>query len=105
MIENLSHPFVRGGVYSAIGVAPYTQHSDHPSLLYALGFVPAVPLIQTETIRRTFQNVLAHWNWDSTWSWDYRAMAMTAARLKEPEKALDVLMMGVPKNQYLPNGK
>jgi hypothetical protein len=29
---------------------------------------------------------------------------MTAARLGEPSKAADVLMMGVPKNHYLPNG-
>jgi hypothetical protein len=104
VIENLSHPIVRGGVYSAIGVAPYTRQADHPSLLYALGFVPQVPLIRPETMRRTFQNVLAHWNWDSTWGWDYPAMAMTAARLEEPEKAVDVLMMDMPKNQYLANG-
>jgi hypothetical protein len=35
---------------------------------------------------------------------DYPAMAMTAARLGEPQKAVDALMMKTPKNRYLPNG-
>ena len=32
-------------------------------------------------------------------------MAMTAARLGERKKAMDVLMMSVPKNHYLPDGQ
>jgi len=31
-------------------------------------------------------------------------MAMTAARLGKPEKAIDILLMDEPKNIYLPNG-
>jgi hypothetical protein len=104
VIAGISPPLVRNGIYAAIGVSPYTLRADHPSLLYALGFVPPTPLIDPETMRRTFRDVLARWDWDSTWGWDYPAMAMTAARLREPEKAVDVLMMDVPKNRYLPNG-
>jgi hypothetical protein len=104
VIAGISAPLVRDGIYTAIGVTPYTLYSDHPSLLYALGFVPPTPLIHPETMRRTLRDVIAHWNWDSTWGWDYPAMAMTAARLGETDKAIDVLMMDVPKNQYLPNG-
>ena len=104
VMAGISPPLVRDGIYAAIGVPPYTLRTDHPSLLYALGFVPPTPLIHAATMRRTFRNVLAGWNWDSTWGWDYPAMAMTAARLGEPEKAVDVLMMDVPKNHYLPNG-
>lgn len=105
VIARISRPLVRNGIYAAIGVAPYTLYSDHPSMLYALGFVPPTPLIQPETMRRTFHNVLAKWNWDSTWGWDYPAMAMTAARLGETKKAIDVLMMDVSKNHYLPDGQ
>jgi hypothetical protein len=32
-------------------------------------------------------------------------MAMTAARLGEPEKAVDALLMDSPKNQYLEGGQ
>ena len=31
-------------------------------------------------------------------------MAMTAARLGDPARAVDALLMDLPKNQYLPNG-
>ncbi|MEJ2009822.1 MAG: hypothetical protein P8Z30_16985 [Acidobacteriota bacterium] len=105
IIARISRPLVRDGIYAAIDVAPYTLYSDHPSMLYALGLVPPTPLIDPETMRRTFQNVRARWNWDSTWGWDYPAMAMTAARLGEPENAIDVLMMDTPKNRYLPDGQ
>lgn len=104
VIRGLSTPLVRDGMYAAIGLPPYTLYTDHPSLLYALGFVPSTPLIRPETMRRTLHNVLAHWNWDSTWGWDYPAIAMTAARLGEPQQAINVLMMEVGKNHYLPNG-
>ncbi len=104
VIAGISPPLVRDGIYAAIAVAPYTLREDHPSLLYALGFVPATAVIRPDTMRRTLHDVLAHWDWNSTWGWDYPAMAMTASRLEEPEKAVDVLMMDVPKNHYLPNG-
>ena len=104
VIAGISPPLVREGIYAAIGVPPYALYTDHPSVLYAFGFVPRTPLIHSETMRRTLSNVLAYWNWKSTWGWDYPAIAMTAARLGEPEKAVDVLMMDVPKNYYLSNG-
>jgi hypothetical protein len=104
VISGIARPLVRGGVYAAIGVSPYTLYMDHPSMLYALGFVPPTPLIHSETMRRTLVTVLDRWNWDSTWGWDYPSIAMTAARLGEIDKTIDVLMMDVPKNHYLPNG-
>jgi len=35
---------------------------------------------------------------------DYPLIAMTAARLGKPEKAIDALFMDVQKNTYLKNG-
>jgi hypothetical protein len=104
VMARLSVPTARDGVYAAIEVEPYTQRTDHPSILMALGFVPATPLIDAETMRRTLHSVLAQWDWRSTWGWDYPVLAMTAARLGEPEKAVDALLMDAPKNHYLPNG-
>ena len=37
------------------------------------------------------------------WGWDYPMVAMTAARVGEPEIAIDALMMDTPKNRFLPN--
>jgi hypothetical protein len=64
---------------------------DHPSFLAALGFLPGTG-VDRETMRRTLRAVEAHWNLRQTWGWDYPAMAMTAARLHEPERAVGFLL-------------
>lgn len=104
VIAGLSHPTERNGVYAAIEVEPFTIYSDHPSMLAALGMLPKTPLIDEETMLRTFDDVSKRWNWNSTWGWDYPMMAMTAARLGQPAKAIDALMMDAPKNRYLVDG-
>lgn len=102
--RGLVRPHVRDGVYTAIDVEPYTVRTDHPSMLCALGFLPRTPLVDPRIMRATLHDVLADWDWDSTWGWDYPVMAMTAARLGEPELAVAALAMPVPKNEFLPNG-
>ena len=53
---------------------------------------------------RTLDVDWADWDWPSTWGWDYPMMAMTAARLGEPDMAVDALLMDTPKNRYRANG-
>ena len=97
-------PPIRDGVYAAIAVAPFTERTDHPSMLGALGFVPPTPQVDPEVMRRTLADVRRQWNWETTWGWDYPLMAMTAARIGDPESAVGALLMDTPKNTYLPNG-
>ena len=104
VIQKLSRPAIREGVYTAIETPPYTVTRDHPSMLAAYGFVPAMPLIDPNVMKRTLDQVLRTWDWPSTWGWDYLVLAMTAARLGEPEKAVDALFLDSPKNRYLANG-
>jgi hypothetical protein len=52
----------------------------------------------------TYTDIAKHWQWETTWGWDYPMMAMTAARLNKPEMAIDALLMDVQKNTYLVNG-
>jgi hypothetical protein len=104
VIKNLSYPTVREGLYTGIETSPYTITRDHPSMLCALGFLPQTPLIKSEIMKRTLENVLEVWDWPSTWGWDYPVMAMTAARVGEPEKAIDALFIETQKNRYLANG-
>jgi hypothetical protein len=73
-------------------------------MLYALGVVPPTDLIEPETMRATLRHVMATWPWETTWGWDYPAIAMTATRLGEPETALAALLMPTAKNTYLLNG-
>lgn len=78
--------------------------SDHPALLGALGFFPDSRLIDRKVMNKTLDWIAANWNWPTSWGWDFPMTAMTAARLHQPEKAVDALMMGMQKNTYLNNG-
>ncbi|GAA1305467.1 hypothetical protein [Saccharothrix xinjiangensis] len=102
--DGLARPPVREGRYAAIGTPPWTVREDHPSMLCALGVVPETGLVDHGVMRATLRDVLADWDWSSTWGWDYPAMAMTATRLGEPRTAVDALLLDSPKNGYLPNG-
>lgn len=44
------------------------------------------------------------WKWNDTWGWDFPLVAMAAARLHLPEKAVDALLMPIKTNTYLVNG-
>ncbi|MVN77682.1 hypothetical protein GO988_15220 [Hymenobacter sp. HMF4947] len=97
------------GVYLATESAPdsYTNpeyKTDHPSVLAALGMMPATGQQDSATMRRTFDLVWKEWSWDKTWGWDFPMTAMTATRLGLPDKAVDALLMKVRTNTYLPNG-
>jgi protein-glucosylgalactosylhydroxylysine glucosidase len=101
VIDKLSPLPITDGVYdTAEGVWVDT---DHPSHLMALGFLPG-KRADAEVMRRTLKRVMGKWQWDKTWGWDYPMVAMTAARIGEPETAIDALMMDVQKNTFLTNG-
>jgi hypothetical protein len=104
VINQLSRPTVRDGVYTGIETPPYTIYRDHPSMVAAFGFVPPTPLIDQDIMKRTLEHVMQKWDWPSTWGWDYPMLAMTAARLGEPEKAVDALFIESQKNRYLASG-
>ncbi|MEP7000885.1 MAG: glycoside hydrolase family 65 [bacterium] len=108
VIQGLSPLPMRDGLYVNAESAPETftdkqQRRDHPTLLGAYGFV-ASNRVDKDAMRRTLRRVLDGWQWDDTWGWDYPLVAMTAARLGEPELAVDVLLMDTPKNRYHLNG-
>ncbi|MBN2004596.1 MAG: hypothetical protein JXA21_14670 [Anaerolineae bacterium] len=104
ILRNLAPPNISDGVYTGIATPPYTIPHDHPSMLAALGLLPHTPLIDVETMQRTYVRVMETWDWTSTWGWDYPMLAMTAARLGEPEKAVEALFITSEKNRYLANG-
>ncbi|MCZ8513733.1 glycoside hydrolase family 65 [Paenibacillus filicis] len=106
VIGSLSPLPVANGVYLAHENAPDTftvKNHDHPSMLGALGMLPG-KLVDPEAMRRTLAKVRECWRWDSAWGWDFPMAAMTAARLGDGAAAVDLLLMDVQKNTYLPNG-
>jgi hypothetical protein len=94
----------KDGVYLATESEPRIWEDarwrrDHPSFLGALGLLPGKG-VDAETMRRTLRAVESKWDLRQTWGWDYPLLAMTAARLHEPEKAVDLLLYGAKNNQY-----
>jgi hypothetical protein len=76
---------------------------DHPAVLAALGMLPGKG-VDRATMARTLDWVWAHWSWPDTWGWDYPTIAMCAARLGEPDVAIDALLLDTPKNVFRRNG-
>jgi hypothetical protein len=108
VLQGLAKPAIAGGKYLFAESAPDTYANprwatDHPSVVAAFGVLPGVD-IDRGTMDRTFVWIWAHWDWPSTWGWDYPMMAMTAARLGRPDMAIDALLMDTPKNVYRANG-
>ena len=108
VLRGLSAPVVADGKYLFAETAPDTFSNprwatDHPSVVAMMGVLPGAGVDQA-VMARTFDWIWAHWNWPSTWGWDYPMMAMTAARLGKPDRAIDALLMDTPKNVYRANG-
>ena len=126
IIDNLSTLPENNGVYTAgqpIGIsdsheafdpfdAPTKKietfadkcRNDHPAVLGACGLLPYTSLYNMEKMKGTLDWVMKNWNWQTTWGWDYGMIAMTAARLGDPETALKALLIDTQKNTYLPSG-
>ena len=114
VIDNLS-PLAAGTtedgkkLYLAAESAPDTYStlaliSDHPAVLGAVGILPKSRLVDDKIMKQTSDWIWKGWNWNKTWGWDYPMVAMNAARLGEPSKAVDALLMDKRTNTYLKNG-
>jgi hypothetical protein len=109
ILQNLSPLPTADGLYVALESTPDTftnraSRHDHPTMLAPLGLLPG-DLVDRDTMRATLHAVLELWDWETKiWGWDYPLIAMTAARLGEPEAAVDILLRDGPNNRYLANG-
>jgi hypothetical protein len=104
VLQHLSKPTVADGKYLFAESLPdsYTNPQwikDHPAVLNAYGVLPG-PGIDRDTMQHTFDWIWTNWDWSSTWGWDYPALAMCAARLGDPERAIQALLLDTGKNHY-----
>jgi hypothetical protein len=112
VLQHLATPVTEDGKYLFAETAPgtYTEHKwtdDHPSVLASLGVLPPIgdpSPVTPDIMRPTLHWIWDNWNWPDTWGWDYPMVAMCAARLGEPERAIDALLRDTPKNHYGLNG-
>ena len=80
-----------------------TKNWEHPSLIGIRGMLPGDG-VDPLTMRATVRRVLACWQWDRCWGWDFPMMAMAAARNGEPALAIDALMHPSQKNRFNESG-
>ena len=98
---------VKDGKYLEIETFPemYEREKSLPtSMLLAFGYMPKVPTVDTETVRRTFaevnrRNGVDHWS-----SWQIGEAVLTAARLGEPDIAVHIATMQTKTNRFMNNG-
>ncbi|OAM89262.1 hypothetical protein AW736_13475 [Termitidicoccus mucosus] len=110
ILEKLARPAVVDGKYIEIETEPHIY--DKPtggvpsSMLYALGYVPQTPMIDPKIMRATLDEVhrrsgggVKRWN-----SWAMGQGANTAARLNEPELAVDIVTNDDPRARFKVQG-
>jgi hypothetical protein len=109
LIDRISPLAEKDSLYLAAETAPQTYSdirftSDHMAVLGSVGILPETPQADNDIMRNTLAWIWNNWNWDKTWGWDYPMTAMNAARMGEPDKAVDALLMPKRTNTYLVNG-
>ena len=76
---------------------------EHPALIGVLGMLPGDG-VDTTVLNRTLDKVVATWNFDRTWGWDFPMLAMAAARTGRPELAVEMLLYDAPGFQFDAHG-
>jgi hypothetical protein len=66
-------------------------NQDHPDPIAPYGLLPGDG-VDVATMRATAQQVYAVWPLDDLYSWDFSLLAMNAARLGDPQRAVDFLL-------------
>ncbi len=77
-----------------------TRTFDHVDNIGIAGMLPPFPGLDPATARRTVEEVGRRWNWNATWGWDFPWMAMAAARVGDPDLAIEALLNPSAKNHY-----
>ena len=72
---------------------------EHPCLIATYGMLPGDG-VDTTIMKNTFAEVIKTWDYNRTWGWDYPVFAMTAAKLNQPEMAIQMLLHPSEHNTY-----
>ncbi len=84
---------------------PLVRESSSPAMLAAYGWLPESKELDTDIMLKTLKYVFSDkWGYADVWGSEFNMVVWTAARLSEPEIAVDALLRDEPTNKYLPNG-
>lgn len=107
VLNKLSLPTVTDNKYVEMETDPemYKRNGNFSSaMLMSLGHLPQTPIINPEIMKNTFNTIYDRNGLKSFVSWSLGKGAMTAARLGEQEKAVDILCNALPGAVFLKNG-
>jgi hypothetical protein len=73
---------------------------DHLDIIGIAGMLPPFPGLDPAIARRTVKEVAGNWQWERLWGWDFPWLAMAAARVGEPQLAIEALLNPAKKNHF-----
>ncbi len=73
---------------------------EHPDPIGVYGMLPELPGVSPQTAHLTVKAVNSKWDWNNCWGWDCPWFAMAAARVGEPQLAVDGLLRDSARNQF-----
>jgi hypothetical protein len=94
VLQHLAPLPVEDGVYVTYEGIPqmWTKYNfEHPGLMGVFGWLPGDG-VDPATFRATADRVMAKWNFNHVWGWDWPVLAMAMARIGNPAKAVDMLL-------------
>jgi hypothetical protein len=100
VLEKLAAPPIKNGVYRNVETG---KHGGRPAWFEAYGCMPGTR-IDHKVMEATFEEHTRNLSTRHCWGCDFPMLAMTAARLGKPAKALELLMYKTKVNSYLANG-
>lgn len=86
---------VQDGVYlrSPEWTETYTKHNyEHPDPVGVYGMLPPTDMVDRDIAKASLNKVWACWNKNHIWGWDFPWIAMCAARVDEPEIAVEAML-------------
>jgi hypothetical protein len=107
VLKKLAHPTIKDNKYLEMETDPdmYNRKGGFSSaMLMSLGQLPQTPLIDPKIMYNTFNTIYERNSLRSFVSWSLGKGAMTAARLGEQDKAVDILCNTLPGAVFLKNG-
>lgn len=94
---------VKDGLYIYSDDLPDTyslRQFDHLDIIGIAGMLPPFQGLDLDMAHRTVNEVARDWQWEECWGWDFPWLAMAAARVGEPQVAIEALLNPAAKNHY-----
>jgi len=109
VLQKLSRPTIVDGKYVEIETEPhiYDRIGGIPSsMIYAYGYVPPTPLIDTDVMHATFReiHVRSHEGLNRWASWALGQAVNTAVRLGDYESAVEIINTNNDRVRFMPQG-